>query len=56
MEIESIRKELKDCNIDTVLWEQFDSHSREQDAFGFVANGAHMEQAVENIHGAEYVE
>jgi hypothetical protein len=56
LEIESIRKELHDCNLDILLWEQFDSQSREEDAFRLVENGAHMEHAVENIHGAEYVE
>ena len=50
LDIESLRAELKDCNLDITLWELFDSQSRQEDVFRLEGDNGN------NVHGAEYVE
>ena len=56
MEIESMRSELKGCNLDVTLWELFDSQSRQEGALRGMEQNRNGLQADENVHGAEYVE
>ena len=56
MEIESMRSELKGCNLNVTLWELFDSQSRQEGALRGIEQNRNGVQADENVHGAEYVE
>ena len=50
LETDSLRAELKDCNLDITLWELFDSQSRQEDVFRLEGDNGN------NVHGTEYVE
>ena len=56
MEIESLRNELKGCNLDITLWELFDSQSRQEGVLRGIDHDRNGLHADENVHGAEYVE
>ena len=55
LEIESLRAELRGCNLDVTLWEQFTSVTRHQDVIR-LPHDENNAQDNHNVHGAEYVE